>query len=454
MSSGPRYLFVGAQGDLPPGWQAKDTVLVANWTDAQLALQHTHFDAVYINHPADQHLAATPTYLNEKLDSLFRAGLELTSLDLDRLPRLSPTERIDILKQNILKQIRQLLNYDHVDIRLLQPDGTLEPLASEGMSAEVSQLKLKALPTGHGTSGYVAATGKTYYCRDCCNDPLYIAGCTTTRSSVTVPILHQHEIIGVLTVDSPEINGFSDTDINMLELFGREIGAGLHTLRMLSIERHGVARQSVEAISQEVAIPVDAILNSTAYLLNRYIGLDHDMTEKLQEISKQARSIRKLIQEVGETFKPHDSHEMKHIVPMPLKDVRVLVVDADDRIRRSAHAILARLGCIVETACDGQQAIAMARASRYDFVLCDINLPDMIGYDLFRQLRQDNPMLDVVLMNGYGYDPSHSIVRANMEGLTGALYKPFRVDQLLDVLEKGSSITKTVVPSSSSSVAS
>ena len=35
----------------------------------------------------------------------------------------------------------------------------------------------------------------------------------------------------------------------------------------------------------------------------------------------------------------------------------------------------------------------------------------------------------------FGYDPSHSIVKARQEGLRSVLYKPFRVDQLLDALE-------------------
>ena len=38
-------------------------------------------------------------------------------------------------------------------------------------------------------------------------------------------------------------------------------------------------------------------------------------------------------------------------------------------------------------------------------------------------------------MTAYGYDPSHSIVKARQEGLRFVLYKPFRVDQLLDALE-------------------
>src|SRR5262249_1572826 len=40
----------------------------------------------------------------------------------------------------------------------------------------------------------------------------------------------------------------------------------------------------------------------------------------------------------------------------------------------------------------------------------------------------------VVLMTGYGYDPTHALVKARQEGLRYVLYKPFRVDQLMQVL--------------------
>ena len=35
-------------------------------------------------------------------------------------------------------------------------------------------------------------------------------------------------------------------------------------------------------------------------------------------------------------------------------------------------------------------------------------------------------------MTGFGYDPNHSIVRASQEGLASVLFKPFKVDQLLE----------------------
>ena len=38
----------------------------------------------------------------------------------------------------------------------------------------------------------------------------------------------------------------------------------------------------------------------------------------------------------------------------------------------------------------------------------------------------------VILITGFGYDPGHSIVRANREGLGAVLFKPFKVRQILD----------------------
>jgi DNA-binding NtrC family response regulator len=41
----------------------------------------------------------------------------------------------------------------------------------------------------------------------------------------------------------------------------------------------------------------------------------------------------------------------------------------------------------------------------------------------------------MVLMTGFGYDPGHSIVKARQAGLQHVLYKPFRLDQLVNAVE-------------------
>ena len=59
----------------------------------------------------------------------------------------------------------------------------------------------------------------------------------------------------------------------------------------------------------------------------------------------------------------------------------------------------------------------------------------LLNNTLEKLLALCQPKARVVLMTAYGYDASHSIVRARQEGLRCVLYKPFRVDQLLDALE-------------------
>jgi DNA-binding response OmpR family regulator len=58
------------------------------------------------------------------------------------------------------------------------------------------------------------------------------------------------------------------------------------------------------------------------------------------------------------------------------------------------------------------------------------------GYDLCRQLLQVQPGTNIILMTGFGYDAKHTIIRARQDGLiVGTLFKPFRVEQLLGLLE-------------------
>lgn len=373
----------------------------------------------------------------QKLDALHRAGSELASLSPDQLAEMSVEERIELLKLNIRRFIHDLLRYQVIEIRLLdRRTGRLEPLLEEGMTPEAASRVLYARPEGNGVTGFVAATGKSYLCPDTTTDPLYIEGACGARSSLTVPLLFHDEVVGTFNVESPQPNAFSETDLQFAEIFSREIAAALHTLELLSAEKRSTAWQSIEAISREVALPVDEILAAATFVLDRYIGHEPQMADRLRQILASARSIKQCIQKVGEGLAPATPVSgPAETPPSPLKGLRVLVADSDERVRRSAHGLLGRFGCIVETARDGQEALTMARLCTYDAILADIRLPDLSGYDVYCKLRHCQPRARVILMTAFGYDPTHAIVKARQEGLRHVLYKPFRVDQLLDALQ-------------------
>ncbi len=386
----------------------------------------------------------------QKLDALQQAGRELAALSADQLADMSVEERVELLKLNIRRFTHDLLHYDVVEIRLLDRlTGRLEPLLDEGMTAEAAKRILYPRTEGNGVTGYVAATGKSYLCPDTTVDPLFIEGSPGARSSLTVPLISQDQVIGTFNVESPKPNAFGADDLQFAEIFGQKIAAALHTLELLSAEKRCTTSQSVEAISREVAMPVDEILASATAVLDRYIGHDPEMADKLHRILASARSIKQCIQKVGEDLAPAFATPKPGAPAHPLlKGLRVLVADQDERVRRSAHAILGRFGCVVETAGDGQEALTMARLSNYDAVLADIRLPDVNGYEIYQRLRNAQPQARVILMTAFGYDPVHSIVKARQEGLRFVLYKPFRIDQLLDALEGPEPPALSAAPSS------
>lgn len=443
MADRPRFLVLGDAGLTGADWLRQcglegDFVHAASWDAALEQLCRQPPDALVANPIDPAVLRGLRTLVqSQQVLALHKAGRELAALSADQLADMSVAERIELLKLNIRRLTRDLLHYEVVEIRLLDPQtGRLEPLVQEGMTPQAAHRTLLASREGQGVTGRVAATGQSYLCPDTSADPLYLPGAPGARSSLTVPLIFQDKVIGTFNVESPKPNAFGDADLQFAEIFGHEIAAALHTLELLQVEKTTTASQSVEAISREVALPVDDILAAATTILERYIGHDPEIADKIRRIIVGARALKQCIQKIGEDMAPsHPPGGIKEAPQPALKGLRVLVADNDDRVRRSAHGLLGRWGCIVETARDGQEALTMARLSTYDAILADIRLPDISGYEVYRRLREAQPQARVILMTGYGYDPTHALVKARQDGLRFVLFKPFRVDQLRDALE-------------------
>jgi CheY-like chemotaxis protein/PAS domain-containing protein len=379
----------------------------------------------------------------QKLAAIHQAGIELADLTADEVANMDVEERIELLKSNILHCTQDVLQFDVVEVRMLdQETGVLEPLLSVGMTAEAADRRLMAATEGNGVTGFVAATGKSYLCEDTSEDPLYLEGAENARSSLTVPLMLHDQVIGTFNVESPEPRAFSESDLQFLEIFTRDVAAALNTLELLAAERASTAAASIEAIHSAVALPVDDILNDAVNVMERYIGHEPDVVERLQRILRGARDIKRVIQKIGQSLAPIEAQPVAvRVEQRPLLvGKRVLVVDADESVRSAAHALLERYRCVVEAAHDGEEARFMVRnlepGERYDAIIADIRLPDMSGYELLISMQEMMENVPLVLMTGFGYDPGHSIVKARQAGLRAVLYKPFRLDQLLETIEQ------------------
>ncbi len=450
------YQLLGAPEILGPEYQPFDTAFQENRPTASTlrcddnrylrvhAAPVTHFEEELPEHLVVTIRDVTDEQIQQqKLATIHQVGLELADLTTDEVAEMSVEERIDLLKSNILQGTQDVLQFDVVEIRTLDEEtNVLTPLLALGIKHEAEIRTLRAEVNGNGVTGFVASTGASYLCEDTSKDPLYIEGAEGAGSSLTVPLMLHDKVIGTFNVESPETCAFKESDRLFLEIFSRDVAAALNTLQLLAAEKATTAVASVEAIHSAVALPVDDILNDAVNVMEEYIGHDPDVFERLQRILKNARDIKQVIQEVG--------HEMAPLEARPtcfrteenplLKGRRVLVADDDGTVRGAAHDLLERYGCVVETAHDGKEAIYMVRnlsaGQSYDAILADIRLPDVSGYQLLMQLKEhiENPPL--ILMTGFGYDPGHSIVKARQAGLKAVLYKPFRLDQLIESVEQ------------------
>ena len=371
-----------------------------------------------------------------KINAIHKAGDELADLTPEELVEMGVEERTDLLKLNITRHMKDLMGLDFIEIRLLDRDsGSLMPLLTEGMTALAASRELFAQKEGNGVTGYVAATGESYLCSDTETDPLYLEGAADARSALTVPLTYHGTVIGTLNVENSQPHAFDDRDRQFLEIYARNVASALNTLELLQAEKQNVATASVEAISRELAIPLDEILSDATTVLDRYVGHDEDIIARLRHLLFRAREIRGLIHKAGSTVAP-ESHRSNPKPVLKLAAARLLVVDADDAIRKSAHHLLGSQGATVETARDAHEALALARQSSYSAALVDIRLPDLDGFETFKRLREVQPGVPIILMTGFGWDPTHSIVKARQEGLQTVLYKPFRADRLLEAVEQ------------------
>jgi CheY-like chemotaxis protein len=276
---------------------------------------------------------------------------------------------------------------------------------------------------------------------DTANDPHYLAGAADARSSMTVPLKFQDEVIGTLNVESPRVNGFGPDDLQFTELFSKEIAAALHTLDLLSAQQLCTAGQSIEAVNKEVALPLDEILAGASVLLAHANVHDPVAAERLRRMLTAARRVKESITQVGREMTTIPASDNVQ----PLLGKRVLVVESDERFRRAAHLLLGRLGATAETAGTGTDGVAMARAADYDAIFQEVKPPDMGGYECYRSLREARPRATVALTTGFGYDTAHSLVKARADGMRHVLFKPFRQDQVIRAVLEGDTPQKNAV---------
>ena len=117
-----------------------------------------------------------------------------------------------------------------------------------------------------------------------------------------------------------------------------------------------------------------------------------------------------------------------------MSNIRILVVDDEASARSGLEKLLRQSGYLVNTAKDGNDALAVAAEHPPEVVVTDLKMPEMDGMTLLSKLRESDPDLPVIVATAFG-DVS-SAVAAMRAGAADYLTKPIDIDALLMAIER------------------
>ena len=106
--------------------------------------------------------------------------------------------------------------------------------------------------------------------------------------------------------------------------------------------------------------------------------------------------------------------------------LKFLVVDDFSTMRRIVRGLLKEMGCTnTDEAEDGVAALQKLRSSKFDFVVSDINMPNMNGFELLKEIKADESLKHLPVLMVTAEARKEDIIQAAQSGAAGYIVKPF-----------------------------
>lgn len=118
-------------------------------------------------------------------------------------------------------------------------------------------------------------------------------------------------------------------------------------------------------------------------------------------------------------------------------DMKFLIVDDFSTMRRIVRGLLKEIGYNnAEEAEDGAVALNMLKNGKFDFVVSDINMPNMNGFDLLNAIKKEDSLKHLPVLMVTAEARKEDIVRAAQDGAAGYIVKPFTKATLEEKVQK------------------
>lgn len=119
-----------------------------------------------------------------------------------------------------------------------------------------------------------------------------------------------------------------------------------------------------------------------------------------------------------------------------LSELKVMIIDDSNTIRRTAEALLKKTGCEVITAEDGFDALAKIVDSRPDIIFVDVMMPRLNGYETCSIIRSNSEFENIPVILLSSKSSFCDKAKGAVVGANSYLTKPFSKDEFLEAIGK------------------
>jgi phosphoserine phosphatase RsbU/P len=245
-------------------------------------------------------MVAAPTDFQSKVDPLLLEVADVVNTTLD----------LDTTLRRVAELVRKVIDYEIFAILLLnEKTQELYFRFQVGYAPEVAErMRIKV---GDGVTGIAAQRREAILVDDVSEDPRYISAVPNVRSELAVPLIIKNRLIGVIDIESPQPNHFTEEHKRLLTLIASRMAVGIENARLYTrTTRQARTLVLLNEIARELTsiLNVDELLKRIAELLSRLI--DYQMFSIL------------LLDEAGEKLQHRFSQrfqeniQLKHEIPL------------------------------------------------------------------------------------------------------------------------------------------
>jgi DNA-binding NtrC family response regulator len=134
--------------------------------------------------------------------------------------------------------------------------------------------------------------------------------------------------------------------------------------------------------------------------------------------------------------KPLDFTELFSIIEDARRgNTLVLMIDDEEDLCDAMSDVLKQNGYRVRVAHTGETAIQFARQNNFDFILLDLKLPAMSGYETFLRIKEIRPHATVIIVTGFASEMDDIIEKALSQNAYVCVQKPVKMEKFLPLLD-------------------